>query len=577
MLFAQIGGGAVLFLVGMKWLSAALREAAGERLRRLLTAAAGSRWRGLALGTSVGFLVHSSSAVVMTVGFVHAGLLTLGAALPVLFGANIGTTLSMQLISLRLTDYALAAVAVGGALYLIFTEGRGRTWGQAILGFGLLFLGMKVSGDAIEPHRAAIEPWLARIDGTSPAGMLLGIGIATLVTIAVQSSGAVIGMTFVLAGSGALTSLGQTYPIVLGAHIGTTVTGLVASLGASVDARRAAIANLLFNIFNAGAGALAAPVLIPLLEKTATGVAHQTANTHTAIMVGASVLMLPLTRPAAALLRKFWKTREAEPETTHLDPALLRTPEDALVATIQELGRSARLCGESFRLVNEFFRCGDRKLLRRVARNELASDEIKTSVRSYLVRLARDYLSRRQALFAQGLNRCVVELERVADHIESLGALGRGGSGRRLERLDQSISGSILKLAEMAEKAVRQLAESFNPEANDFDAVSWTILETRKTYVRESAPVKAEVIDRLAKHEVAPDLALAFSEYAAALDRIVRHCAVIAQEQRQPCFAIKKSKLGRLRGPHAPQISDQEKAGATGVRNQADERDYEDD
>lgn len=546
---AEILGGVVLFLVGMQWLSAALRTAAGDRLRRMLAAATASRWRGLALGTTAGVLAHSSAATVMTVGFVNAGLLSLTASLPVLFGANVGTTLSMQLISIRLADYALAAVAAGGALYLVFPEGRWRLAGEALLGFGLLFLGMKISGEAIVPYRDVLAPFLSHVDGQTWSGLLGGIAVGAAVTGAVQSSGAVIGMTFVLAGSGAFSSLHQTYPIVLGAHVGTTVTALIASIGASADARRAALCNTLFNVCNAAVGALGARLFVPLLEGSSPDLVRQTANAHTLVMVVGAALALPFIRPIAALARRAWRSASPEPAGTFLARELLGRPEDALQATLRELGRCASICVDSFKCVNTSFRTGDRRGLRVISRNEHSIDEIRSSIQTFLRSLANGYLSRRQALLAQALSRCTVELERVGDHLEHLAALVRRGGGDQLALLDARTNANELKMAEQAEAVVEAVAQSFTVDGTDFDAASWCILEARNRYQRECVPVKTEVTDRLSRHEVEARLGLVFAEYAATLDRIVRHCGVVASEQRQPWFLIKASKLGRPAGP----------------------------
>lgn len=537
LLIAEILGGVVLFLVGMQWMSAALRAAAGDRLRGWLNAATASHGRGLALGTSVGFLAHSSAATVMTVGFVHAGLLSLGAALPVLFGANVGTTLSMQLVSLRLTDYALLAVAAGGIIQLGTAEGLARELGRAILGFGLLFLGMKLTGEAIAPYREALAPWLARFSASTGEGLLLGVAVAAGVTIAVQSSGAVIGMSFVLVSSGVVSDVEQTYPIVLGAHIGTTVTALVASVGASADARRAALANLIFNLGNATLGMLAAPWILAVLRQTSPDVVHQTANAHTLVMLLGVIVALPATGLLVRLLQRLVPARGPERAGSFLDVQRLGDPSMALELTMRELGRCAGICVDCFRVVNGAFHAVDRRALRRASMDEASVDEIRSSVRAYLAALTRRGLRRREVLVAQSLNRCAIELERISDHIEKLVRLVRHGGGGELARLDAGTRGQVLRLAEFAEAVVAAVAKTFATGGTDRDAATWPVLEARNRYTRESVPVKQHVQERLCSADIPSELALLFSEYSSVLDRIVRHCTVIAQEQRQPSFS----------------------------------------
>jgi phosphate:Na+ symporter len=549
LLLGQAAAGVVLFLFGMRGLSGALRDTAGERMRALLTAATASRPRGFALGLSAGTIAQSTVATVTTVGFVDAGLLSLAAAVPVMIGANVGTTLSMQMISLRLTDLAFVAVAAGGVLRLIDRGRFARIAGEALFGFGLLFLGMKISGDAIAPAREQFAPWLARIDGATPAGMLGGIAVAVLITIVMQSSGAVIGMVFVLAGAGVFSSLWQTLPIVLGARIGTTCNALYASLHCSMDARRAAIANIVFNLLNAIVGGLLAHAVVPWLEQVTPNVVHQTANADTLLVSVTALLALPFTKVFAAGLKRAVPSRGPEPPGSFLDQALLKTPEDALAAALRELGRGADVCVESFHLVSSALNSGDMRALPRVTLNERVVNEIRSSVRAWLARLSRGYLSRRQALFAQGLNRCVMELERIGDHVERLAALVKGEERRDANRLDARSSGEILKLFALAATAIERMAQSFTAGPTGFDAASWAVLDARNAFTRDSVPARTALHDWLARREVPPDRALTFSEFVVTLERIVRHCAVIAQEERQPDFAIKTSKLGRPAGP----------------------------
>lgn len=541
----EVVGGVVMFLFGMQWLSASLREVAGDRLRHWLTAATGSPIRGLGLGTTVGVLAHSSAASVMTIGFINAGLVSLAGSLPVLLGANLGTTLSMQLISLHLTDYALAAVALGGLLFLIVGEGRTNLIGRALLGFGLLFLGMKISGEAIVPYRDELAPFLAGIDGTTFGGLALGIVISATITGLVQSSGAVIGMTFVLAGSGVFSSLAQTYPIVLGAHIGTCVTGLLASIGALPDGRRAAWANLFFNLFNASLGAVAAPLLIPLLEKTSPDLIHQTANTHTAVMAIAVLIVLPFTRIVPGLMRHVIRSGEPEPQGSFLDSQLLQKPEDALLATIRELGRCAAICDASFSVAGESLLGGSEKQMRVITRNEHSINEIKTSVRAFVSALSNKPLSRRQALLIRSLNRCAAELERIGDHVQKIGEIVHEGRGRNLDWVNPESRDEISKLMRLSAEVIQRVARSFQTVDMDSERAAWFVLEARNKYIRDSAALVDEITKKLSLNGMPAHLALGFSEFSVLLDRIVRHCGVIAHEQRQEFFAIKPSRLGQ--------------------------------
>jgi phosphate:Na+ symporter len=230
-LIFEVLGGLALFILGMGIMSEGLRTAAGSGLRTLLTKTTANRFAGLALGTLLGFLVHSSAASVMFVGFINAGLMNLAQSVAPMLGTNLGTSLSMQLVSFKLTDYAYVGIVLGLILQMAFPRPRVKCLGKALVGFGLLFLGMKVMSGAVAPHRDLLRQYLAGIDGHALSGRLLGVGLAFALTAIIQSSGATIGMAFALSDAGVFESLWQTYPIVIGAQIGTCATALLGSIG----------------------------------------------------------------------------------------------------------------------------------------------------------------------------------------------------------------------------------------------------------------------------------------------------------------------------------------------------------
>ncbi len=540
-------GGLGLLLFGIQIMTAGLRAVAGERLRSTLALATRNRLAGLSLGSLLGLLIHSSAATAMTVGLVNAGLIRLAGALPILFGANIGTTLSMQVISLRLTDLAYVAIALGLLASVAAPRERIRQGGRALLGIGILFLGMDLMSGAIEPHRDAMAPWLQRIDGTTWSGMLLGILVAGAFTAIIQSSGATIGMTFVLISAGVFTEFAQIYPLVLGAHLGTSATALLASIGTSIEARRAAVGNLGFNVFNTLLALVAAPLFFRLIPLTADSLVHQTANLHTAVMAVAAVVLLPFTALYANVVEKLTPSKKPPAEGTHLDPALIPTPEDALRAALLELKRCARICRDSLARARDLLETFDKRQIRAIRMNEAVVNEIKVTFKNYLSLLTRRYLSRRQALFAKYLNHVVVDLERIGDHIENLGTLtdtmARTGqpdpSDRRLVR-------PLFELHEKADRVLRAVEVSLDPASGDFDDCADAILEARDDYVACSATIRNELDEKVARHEIPPAAGLYLSEYIISCDRLVRHGKMIAIEEKQPFFQFKEKKFGRV-------------------------------
>lgn len=300
----QLFGGAALFLYSMDTLTGALQQAAGERLRWVLARLTGSPLAGVLTGAAVTAVLQSSSAVtVLVLGLVSAGLLPLQRAVPVVFGANIGTTVTAQLLAFQLEDARWLLLFVGLVLWF---AGRGRLHaaGQALFAFGLLFEGIAVMAEAMEPLAAGpvFRQWMAQVRHRPGLGLLAGLGM----TLAVQSSSATIAVLQRVAAQpgpdgGCLLGLAGAIPVLLGDNIGTTVTAVLASIGQGRDARRLAAAHTLFNLSGAAVCWLLLPqftALVQLVSPTGPAgevLARQIANAHTLFNVCCTLLWLPLT------------------------------------------------------------------------------------------------------------------------------------------------------------------------------------------------------------------------------------------------------------------------------------------
>ena len=546
LLVFSVLGGLALFILGMGIMSDGLRVAAGPGLRTLLSKATANRFAGLALGTLLGFLVHSSAASVMLVGFLNAGLMSLAQAVAPMLGTNLGTSLSMQLVSFRLTDYCYVGIVAGLVLQMAIPHPRGKSIGRALVGFGLLFLGMKTMSEAIAPHRDFLRQYLAVIDGHTLSGRLLGVGLALALTAIIQSSGATIGMAFALADAGVFDSLWQTYPIVIGAQIGTCATALLGSIGTGIDSRRAAAGNLLTNVVNAVFSVLLAPLWIPLFAHTSPDLVRQTANTHTLLMLQNCAVFLPIVPLYAVLLRKLLPSRLPPPEPSQLRPDLLDFPEQAIAACLRELRRVARLCLQSLRLAGQTILFAHAaKDVQAIRLNEQAINEIKLAMKDHLAGLARRRLSKRQAILAQHIDRCMSDLERVGDHVETLCNLSLRRKRISEAIVDADSFGQFFALYENTLRILRQVAGSFDPEREDVAEIAGQILQARAAHVQASQAVRAAFNDKVSRRELTPVAGMFFSEYLSALDRIVRHCRNIALSEQQPQFWIKRSKLER--------------------------------
>ena len=341
-------GGLALFLYGMEKMSTGLKRTAGNRMRAILAALTRNRIVAMFVGAFVTMIIQSSSATtVMLVSFVQAGLMTFVQSMGVILGADIGTTITAQLIAFKLTDYALLMIAIGFSLHMFGKRDITKNVGDVILGFGILFFGMKLMSDAMQPLRT--YPVFIDImrEMENP---FLGILIGALFTSLVQSSSATTGVVIVLAQQGFLT-LDAGIPLVFGANIGTCITAGLASIGTSREAKRVALAHVIFKL----AGVLLFVFWIPgfadfirmLAERFDSGTARQIANAHTIFNVALALIFLPFTQHFSQLIFKLLpleeKPKDVTMTTRYLDEESISTPAVALDLARAEVARMAKL------------------------------------------------------------------------------------------------------------------------------------------------------------------------------------------------------------------------------------------
>ena len=548
----ELLGGLALFVFGMSTMSKALGDAVGDRMRTLLNEATRNRFAGIGLGSLIGFFIQSSASVVLYIGFINAGLMTLSQSMAPILGANIGTTLSIQLISFKLSDYALLAIFVGLLIHLLPRRPAIKHSGLALLGFGLLFLGMTTMSEAIKPHRDVLAPFLAQVRGDTTLGLLAGTLVAALITGVIQSSGAVIGMGFALISAGAITDLAGIYPIVIGANIGTCVTGLLGSIGTTIDARRAAIAHLLFNIISTLLAILAAPLFYRYIPLTSSDLIHQAANANTIKMLLSALLFLPCTLLYARLTKVIVPSKAPQPEPSFLDTHLLSSPEQAMCACLRELQRTARICAHSLRLAAEEFIQHDPARVQRIKSNEESINRVKTAMRDYLAKLTRHYLSKRQSILIEHLDRCMSDLERIGDHIDNLSDIAKRQRSIPTARFGPEIVEDWLAMEQAVDHLLAKVIESLNPESGDFQQTAKEVLELRKTYTEVAIAVRNTHFQRLEEKSITPIAGVLFNDYVSNFHRITKHIKNIALAEQQPQFWIKRDKLTRVMSTKAP-------------------------
>ncbi len=390
-------GGLAVFLHGLSLTREGLQILAGERLRTILFALVNNRLVGLVSGALVTAIIQSSTATtVMLVGFAASSLMTLPQAMSVVLGADIGTTVVVQILSFRLSSYALALVAAGFAVRFFSKKRRNKYIGQALFGFGLLFFGMKLMGDATLPLRSApLFLDLLQYLATQPFAGLAG---AALATVLMQGSAPTIGLVIAMASSGSMT-LAAALPMVLGANVGTTITPLVAAAGAPAEGKRVAFAHAFFKLFGV---ALFLPFLGPfgrMVGHTAASLPRQIANAHTLFNVFTAFAFLPFVNVSAALVRRWYHPAE-EKERFHpkyLDPRAIESPALAFGNAQREFLRMADLVAD---MVKDCIRCFEENDLDLVADIEARDDKVdilNREIRFYLAKLGQEAMTPEQA------------------------------------------------------------------------------------------------------------------------------------------------------------------------------------
>lgn len=377
---------------------------------------------------------------VLTVGFVSAGILTLTQAVGVIFGANIGTTLTAQVIAFKITDYALLMIGVGFLLTAIGDHARRKQVGALLMGLGMIFLGMELMSQAMRPLRS-YQPFFDLLAGME--NPFIGILAGALFTALVQSSSATTGIVIVMAGQGLIT-LPAGIALVLGSNIGTCVTAFLAAVGKSVEARRTGLVHILFNSLGVvcfvGFISPLAELVVAIsptspgldgLERNAAETPRQIANAHTVFNVACTVIFLPFAGLFTRLAIRLVPDRPAEaaaaatPER-HLDPALLVMPALALEQARREIvGMGERVVA----MLTDFlvaFEANDQTRLKAIKRADDEVDAIDAAVATYLVGIAQTDLTEAQSAAQTRLLEISNEIEHIGDVVEkNLVATGR--------------------------------------------------------------------------------------------------------------------------------------------------------
>jgi phosphate:Na+ symporter len=411
----ELFGGVALLLYGIRLSGEALQRAAGARLRTLLTDLTRRRLLAVGAGAAVTAIIQSSSATtLMLIGFVAAGLMSFPQTLGIILGADIGTTFTVQLIAFRITDWAPLLVAVGFLLLFLGRRHVLKDSGQAVLGFGLLFLGLRLIMDGMAPVRDS--PLAREVLEALAAQRLASVVVGAALSAAVASSAATIGLAIVLCADG-LLPLPAAVAVVLGANIGTCAAALTASVGANAEAKRVAAAHIAFKVLGV---VLFYPFVDPfaaLVAETASDPGRQVANAHTLFNVGISLVFLPFTSWAARTIQAL--VAEDEPEdsprrTRYLDERSLDQPALALGQATREALRMADVVQGMLRDTVVVFRDDDPDLADDVESRDDRVDFLDREIKLFLARLRREAM-------APDLSRKEIALVSLIGNLENIG------------------------------------------------------------------------------------------------------------------------------------------------------------
>lgn len=427
LLIINLLGGLGLFLYGMHTMGDGLENLAGDKLKGIFDKITSNPIKGVLTGVGVTAVIQSSSATtVMVVGFVNAGIMSLMQAAYVIMGANIGTTITAQLITFNFKSIVPVFIALGAVLVLFNKKRTLKQTGAIILGFGILFLGLNLMSDAMKPLREA--PFFTNMILSLQGHVLLSLLLGIVMTAVIQSSSAVTGILVALASVGSLP-LSIALPILYGTNIGTCVTALISSLGTTKTARKAALIHLFFNVI--GSLLFLIPPISNLLLHTVEAitpvgidgvVAKQIANAHTIFNVVNTILILPFTKYLVALVNLILPGDDKDEVNgvQYIDDRLLETPSIAFGQATNEIVRMGKIAEDNLKASLEAFKTGNENLIKKVYETESLINLLETDITNYLVKLSNSELGEAQKTTISAYFHVVNDIERIGDHAENI-------------------------------------------------------------------------------------------------------------------------------------------------------------
>ncbi|MGE4544524.1 MAG: Na/Pi cotransporter family protein [Pedobacter sp.] len=542
-------GGLGLFILGMKTMTEGLQMAAGPRIKKILCALSANRVIGCGTGALVTAMVQSSSAAtVMLIGFVSAGLLSLHQAVGVILGANIGTTVTSQLIAFKLSSLSLPAIALGVSMRFFAKQKKFRYIGEVVLGFGLLFLGMETMTQGLKPLRTdpTFLSFFTRFDPSTMGGLLLCVLTGALLTMAVQSSSATVGLTMTMATQG-LLSFPAAIALVLGENIGTTITAELATLGTTnIEAHRAARAHTLFNVIGVGLMVLIFPHFVTFVEKATlffmpgvgpadamvnneyVNIGRYLANGHTLFNITNAMVFLiflpTLVRVAIKFSPKKKENRDAVP-IPEFNDFYDESPIAALTQVRSEILKMAKTARKTLENVIPAIKHRDPDMMTDWKAQEKWLDQARKEITHYLIKIYQLEINEESAKEIHSFFRMANNIEKIGDAVEHLAHL----SEKLFENKLLFSNHSIHDLEDMSKRVLDFL-----------DLIIEQIPSPDRTFMQQAYKhetginlqfnkMRMEKIQRLQERNCSIEPGLWYIDIMAYLERIGGYCFNIAQ------------------------------------------------
>ena len=522
-IFGMVGG-LGLFLFGMRELSEGLQKIAGNRIHQILEILSKNPLKGIATGTAITTILQSSSATsIITIGFVNAGLLSLKQAMSIIFGANIGTTITAQIISFQISEYVFPFIGIGIAVNMFAKRKIYQYAGLTMIGFGLLFLGLSTMSHALDPLRDNLFFTTLLVNVAEKP--MLGIIIAALFTAIVQSSSATTAIILSLSMQG-LIDLNAAIPFILGTNIGTCITALLASIGSSLTGKRVALGHLLFNLCGVIIFYLILKQFIILSSLTATAIPRQIANAHTLFNVINTIILLPFIPYLLNILTHLIPGKEKiiKKGTIYLDKNLVNTPSIALGQVTRELVRMGNISLDMLENILTATLNNNERMVQDVYLKEDIINTIHREITRYLLMVSQKSLSPGQSQSLTNLMNISGHIERVGDHIENIADLAQNKINEKLPfspKAEKDLKHIFSKVENSLKHSIKALKEH-NIE------IARIVTKREDEIDRIEENLRNEHIDRLKKQICNPESGIIYIDILSNLERIADHAYKIS-------------------------------------------------